>query len=114
MVWNVIPQTNLRMRYCKMVVKAYSWSELSSDRDWESLSSILLEIGVPIQNKVSNTWYKRKQKHSDCQLHLLRNTRLLSQQIKIHELIFFALQTIITGALMVTEWFNVVIAWPTL
>ena len=112
MVRNVIPHTNLRMRYCKIVVKAYSWSELSSDRDWESLSAILLETGVPIQNKISNTWYTHKQKHSDGQLHLLRNTRTLSQQIKIHELIFSHFQAIIR-ALMVSEWFNVVIELPT-
>ena len=114
MVWNDIPQTNLRMRYCKMVVKAYSWSELSSDRDWESLSSILLEIAVPIQNKISNTWYKRKQKHSECRLYLLRNTKPLSQQTKIHELISLHYQTTITGALMAFLWFHAVIAWPTL
>lgn len=42
------------------------------------------------------------------------NTRPLSQQIIILEFIFSALQTIISGILAVTEWFNVVITWPTL
>jgi hypothetical protein len=54
------PTTNLRMRYCKMVVKSESWSELSSDRDRESLSSILLDVEVPIQVRISNSQYKCK------------------------------------------------------
>lgn len=54
------PTTNLRIRYCKMVAKSESWSELSSDRDRESLSSILLEVEVPIQMKIFNTSYNVK------------------------------------------------------
>lgn len=54
------PTTNLRIRYCKMVAKSESWSELSSERDRESLSSILLEVEVPIQTKIFNTSYDVK------------------------------------------------------
>ena len=56
--------TNLLMRYCKMVAKSESWSELSSDRDRESLSSILLEVEVPIKTKINEHLNKKKLIHS--------------------------------------------------
>lgn len=75
------PTTNLRIRYCKMVAKSESWSELSSDRDRESLSSILLEVEVPIQMKIFNTSYNVKPL-MECTLLLLRRTNHFLEQSK--------------------------------